>query len=126
MSDKMYTETEAQHLVAREVAKQRMGDMERMINEGEHRSVVSFAKLEAQINTLTNLVEKQSIAMEKDTNGLREEIKNDFATKVALKADFEKLNTKIDAQWAKLVTILRTISVVLVGLQFVLKFVHLG
>jgi seryl-tRNA synthetase len=126
MSDKMYTETEAQHLVAREVAKQRMGDMERMINEGERRSVVAFAKLEAQINTLTNLVEKQSIAMEKDTNGLREEIKNDFATKAALEADFEKLNTKIDAQWAKLVTILATISAVLAGLQFILKFVHIG
>jgi hypothetical protein len=121
--EKMMTESDAMHLVAREVAKQRMGDMERSIKEGELRTVASFSELKAQVGTLTTLVEKQSLHMEKATDNLREEIKKDFATKIEVAADFEKLNntitsnkdalnTKIDNQWQKLVLIFATITAI--------------
>lgn len=122
MPEKTFTETEAMHLVAREVAKQRMSDIERTIKEGEHRSVIAFSKLEAQIQALFNLVEKQSIAMEKANDGLREEIKKDFATKIEVAADFEKLNTKIDTQWSKLMLIVSTVTAVGVVANFLIKF----
>ena len=112
MSERMMSESEAMHLVAREVAKQRMGDMERSIKEGELRTVASFSELKAQVGTLTTLVEKQSLHMEKATDNLRDEIKKDFATKAEVTADFDKLNTKIDTQWGKLVLIFATITAI--------------
>lgn len=117
---------DAMHLVAREVAKQRMGDMERSIKEGELRTVASFSALREQVTALTYLIEKQSLHMEKATDNLREEIKKDFATKIEVSSDFEKLNTKIDTQWSKLVLIVTTVSIIGVALQFILKFVHVG
>jgi hypothetical protein len=110
--EKLFTEDEMTHAVAREVAKQRMSDMERSLKEGELRTVSSFSELKSQISTLTNLVEKQSLHMEKATDNLREEIKKDFATKLEVSSDFEKLNTKIETQWSKLVLIFATITAI--------------
>ena len=112
MTEKMMSESDAMHLVAREVAKQRMSDMERSIKEGELRTVASFSELNSKIGVLTALVEKQSLHMEKATDNLREEIKKDFATKIEVHSDFEKLNTKIDHQWSKLVLVVSTVTLV--------------
>ena len=119
----MYTEDEALHLIAREVAKQRMSDMERNLKESDNRAIIAFSKLEGQINALFALVEKQSASMEKATNGLREEIKKDFATKAEVESDFEKLNTKIDTQWSKLMLIVSTITAAGVVLQYLAKYI---
>jgi superoxide dismutase len=131
MSDeKMYTESEMRHLAAREVAQQRMSDIERNINQSEDRTLNAIAEIKTQIATLTNLVREQSSNMEKSQDNLREEIKKDFATKAELQSDFETLNTKIDTQWSKLVLIVSTVTTIgaLFGIlaQFVLKFLHVG
>lgn len=124
-----YTETEAQHLIAREVAKQRMADMERMINEGERRSVQSMAELKVQIANLALLIKEQSVAMEKNSDMLKKEIEKDFATKLEVndlsnrvESDFDKLNTKIDSMWGKLTVIVSTISAVGLVIQYFLGF----
>lgn len=117
MSEKTYTENEAMHLVAREVAKQRMADMERMISEGERRAVQAMAELKVQIGNLELLIKDQSAAMEKNAETLKKEIEKDFATKLELnelsnrvESDFDKLNTKIDSNWQKLTLIVSTIT----------------
>lgn len=108
--DKMYTEEELQHRLAREVAKQRLGDMERKIEEGEGRVAMGFAELKTQIGGLSNQLTSQSLNMEKATDDLRKEIKNEFASKEELDYKFMTLNTKIDTQWSKLVLIVSVIS----------------
>jgi hypothetical protein len=124
-----YTETEAQHLIAREVAKQRMSDIERMVNEGERRSVQSMAELKVQIANLALLIKEQSVAMEKNSDTLKKEIEKDFATKLEVndlsnkvESDFDKLNTKIDSMWGKLTVIVSTISAVGLVIQYFLGF----
>lgn len=124
-----YTETEAQHLIAREVAKQRMADIERMINEGERRSVQSMAELKIQISNLALLIKEQSVSMEKNSEMLKKEIEKDFATKIEVnslsnrvESDFDKLNTKIDSMWGKLTLIVSTISAVGLVIQYFLGF----
>lgn len=124
-----YTETEAQHLIAREVAKQRMADIERMINEGERRSVQSMAELKVQISNLALLIKEQSVAMEKNSDMLKKEIEKDFATKIEVnslsnrvESDFNKLNTKIDSMWGKLTVIVSTISAVGLVIQYFFGF----
>ena len=124
-----YSETEAQHLIAREVAKQRMSDMERMIGEGERRSVQSMAKIEVQIANLSLLIKEQSQAMDKNSDLLKKEIEKDFATKLEVndlsnrvESDFDKLNTKIDSLWGKLTLIVSTITAGGLVLQYFMGF----
>jgi len=124
-----YSETDAQHLVAREVAKQRMGDMERAIEEGERRSVQSMAEIKIQIANLALLIKEQSVSMEKNSDLLKKEIEKDFATKLEVndlsnrvESDFDKLNTKIDALWGKLTLIVSTITAGGLVLQYFMGF----
>ena len=124
-----YTETEAQHLIAREVAKQRMSDMERMIGEGERRSVQSMAEIKIQIANLALLIKEQSVTMEKNSDLLKKEIEKDFATKLEVndlsnrvESDFDKLNTKIDSLWGKLTLIVSTITAGGLVLQYFMGF----
>lgn len=128
--EKLYTESDLMHLAAREVAQQRMTDMERNIRQAEDRTLSAFSEIKTQIATLTNLVREQSAAMEKSQDNLREEIKKDFATKAELQSDFDTLNTKIDTQWSKLVLIVTTVTVIgtLFGVlaQFFLKFLKIS
>jgi len=129
MTEAKYTEADAQHLIAREVAKQRMGDMERMITEGERRSVQSMAELKVQIANLVILIKEQGVITEKNSDTLKKEIEKDFATKMEVNAlsnrvesDFDKLNTKIDSMWGKLTVIVSTISAVGLVIQYFLGF----
>ena len=124
-----YTEEEAQHLIAREVAKQRMTDIERMVNEGERRSIQSMSELKVQIANLALLIKEQSVAMEKNSDLLKKEIEKDFATKLEVndlsnrvESDFDKLNTKIDSMWGRLTIIVSTISAVGLVIQYFLGF----
>ncbi len=112
MTEKTYTETEMLHHAAKEVAKQQLIDLKSSMKEGELRTATSLSEVKAQLGSLMSLIEKQSASMEKTTDGLREEIKKDFATKAEVTSDFDKLNTKIDNQWGKLVLIFATISAI--------------
>jgi hypothetical protein len=125
--DKTYSETEAQHLIAREVAKQRMGDIERNTAEMERRFISLLSELKAQIANQTILIKEQSISMEKNSENLKREIEKDFATKLEVNglsnkvnSDFDKLNTKIDALWGKLTLIVSTITVAGLFVQYLI------
>lgn len=126
MNDKLYSEADVQLLIEKEVTKQRLGDMERMITDGERRSSVAFAEIKMQIGSLTTLVEKQGATMETANDALREEIKKDYATKPEVAAYFDKLNTKIDTNWAKLVLIISTISFLVILVQVGLRIFKIG
>lgn len=123
MTDKTYTEDEMQHMLAREVAKQRMGDMQRMIDANKNETQIGFTKLEVQLQQVLSMIEKNNVARTESFESLRREMKTDFATKADVDADFEKLNTKIDTQWQKIALVVGTISVIGgVIIQLVVKF----
>ena len=124
MSDeKTYTETEMQHLIAREVAKQRMGDMERMIEANKKETQIGFTKVEAQLTQVLTMIEKNNVDRSASFDALRREMKTDFATKSEVENDFEKLNTKIDEQWKRISLVVGVISVVGgIVIQLIVKF----
>lgn len=111
MSDeKLYTAAEAKNLVAHEVASQRLAAMERLNEERERRTVDELSAIKLQLSALPNLITTQSHAMEKATDELRKDISRDFASKEELNAKFDKLNTKIETNWSKLVLIVSVVT----------------
>lgn len=124
-----YSETEAQHLIAREVAKQRMADIERNISDMERRFISLLSELKVQLSNQTILIKEQSLSMEKTAESIKKEIEKDFATKLEVndlsnkvESDFDKLNTKIDSLWGKLTLIVSTITAGGLVLQYFMGF----
>lgn len=86
-----YTREEVDHLVAREVAKQRMADLERQIGSTNNEVVTMAAELKAQLTNIQRQIETQR-------GEIKSEIKEDFATKMELLA----LESKVDKMWLKI------------------------
>lgn len=147
--EKKYSEEEAMHLVAREVAKQRMADLERNMKDGEGRLQSALAELKIQIANQTILIEKQSTAFNKSITDFREEIdsefirqaaafqqaiasikeeiRKDFASKTDLhdlKAETEAkataIDTKVEKQWLTITATSGTIVAVALVVQYVI------
>lgn len=115
--EQLMSRDNADHYIAREVAKQRMADLERKIAENNNSFVTAFAEIKANISHQTALIEKQSESFSKATQNLRDDMDDDFAKKhdFALiearhKAITDAITQKIDAQWSKLIIIVVTIS----------------
>jgi hypothetical protein len=92
---KTYTEDDLNHMVAREVAKQRMDDMQRLLKEQEHATKNGFHDLKLQIQALSTQLGKASADMRIE---LRAEMERDFATKLVV-AD---LKASIASMWTKI------------------------
>jgi hypothetical protein len=115
MTEKTYTETEALHLVAREVAKQRMGDMEAKIAENDSKTATAMTELKLRIEGLHNLIEKQNLERVKTADSLREEIEKDFASKT----DLMILQNKVDQLWLRISVSIGTVIAVGMVLQYI-------
>lgn len=98
MTEKTYTEDEAMHLVAREVAKQRMGDLERTVRDGETKTAVGLAELKTQIGHVILMIDKKSL----EEDGIRKEFKKDIDKEFATKIDLQRLENKLDQMWLKI------------------------
>lgn len=88
----MLTRDEAMHLVAREVAKQRMTDMERKIAENESKTSVALTKIELQVAQVITMIKEQNIKAIEDKKEFKKEIESEFASKI----DLERLENKLD------------------------------
>lgn len=108
--DKAYTESELQNIVAQKLASQRMEDMQRMIDDNKKDVINGFAEIRTQLTGLTSMIEKNNKERDQAMTEFRRDVHNDFATKAEVSSDFEKLNTKIDTQWSKLVLIVSVAS----------------
>lgn len=93
MSEKMITETEAMHIAAREVAKQRMSDMERKIADNDHKTTVALTEIKQQISQVINMIDKQSAEQDKNDKELRSDIEKEFASKL----DLQRIESKLDS-----------------------------
>jgi len=90
-NDNTFTREEVDHLVAREVAKQRMADLERQLGSTNNEVVKMSAELRAQLTNILRQIEIQR-------SEIKAEIKEDFATKMDLLA----LESKVDKIWLKI------------------------
>lgn len=151
--DKKYTEEEAMHLVAREVAKQRMADLERKMNEGESRFMSMMSEIKVQIQNQTVLIEKQTSSFDKSIKDFREEIdgeftrqqeafakaidsikqeiRKDFASKTELhdlKAETDAkttaIDTKVEKQWLSITVTASTIVAVALVVQYLISAIN--
>jgi len=88
--EKNYTIDDVNHMVAREVAKQRMSDLERNLQQTNDQVVKMWAKFDASFEAI-------KLAIEGQEDNWRKEMERDFATKM----DLERLDAKVDKVWLK-------------------------
>ncbi len=117
MPEKVFTEDEAMHLVAREVAKQRMSDMERKIAENDHKVTVALTELKQQIAQVIIMIDKQSLDNDKNDKELKGEIEKDFASK----SDLIRLENKLDSLSKSIHTTIAVIAIVGAVIAWVLN-----
>lgn len=107
--EKLFTEEEVGHLVAREVAKQRMHDIERSIQTMKDDSLKMWAKFDAGFDSLQKAIENRDA-------DLRKEMERDFATKL----DLEQLKGEVSRIWLKVsVPVATIVSLITVGSHYI-------
>jgi len=104
----MISRDEAMHLVAREVAKQRMSDMEKKIAENDHKSVTALTEIKLQVAQVIVMIKEQNVQNVSDQRELKKEIEKEFASKF----DLERLENKLDKLWLKITVTVGTIVTV--------------
>jgi septal ring factor EnvC (AmiA/AmiB activator) len=117
MAEKMFTEDEAMHLVAREVAKQRMSDMERKISDNDTKTSIALAEIKTQIKQVINMIEKQSIEEDHTRKELKEEIERDFATK----SDLKVVEVKLDGLVTKIAMVVGTLTAIGLVIKWIME-----
>lgn len=93
-----YSSDEVQHIVAREVMKHRMGDLEVKLASVEASMTTLFSKLESSLAALSLQISKSSEMVKECREELRTEVDREFATKLEL----NRLESKVDKMWAKI------------------------
>lgn len=88
--EKIYSAQEVEHMVAREVAKQRLADLERALAQTNEQVVKMWAKFDASFESLQRAIDGQETK-------LRIEIERDFASKL----DLEQLKNEVGKIWLK-------------------------
>ena len=93
-----YTQTEVQHIVAREMAKQQIKQLEQGQIELNKKMLELKSELLTELHTLRVTLEKQPETLEKDFVSRMEALK--------MKSEVEKqvsdLENKVDSQWLKI------------------------
>lgn len=91
-NNSLYTESEVSHLVAREVMKLRMGDLETKLANNEKSLETMFAKVETSLENIN-----RSLAT------LSKSIWDDVEKSFVSKTDHELLKAKVDGMWGKII-----------------------
>lgn len=99
--EKLYTADDVQHMVAREVARQRMEDMERQLGTLTatlNKTVTEFnLKLDSINKNIIVNTDKLFLEFREDRKDLRDEIEREFASQKEL----IRLEGKVDKIWLK-------------------------
>lgn len=107
---KMYTESEVNHLVAREVAKQRISDLERQIGAMKNDHSKGFAQMEAKLDALGRTMEMQHQQLRESYHSEQVSLKDQIAKDYATKLDLAALDNKVDKLWLKITLPVGTIT----------------
>lgn len=124
--DAKYSEADVQHIVSREVMKQRLSDLEARIREGERKVSDMFSRIEAGQKEMFGRIEAgqemiRSI-VSRGTDQIREcrkEIEDDMREKYATKVSLERLEGKLNTFATKIIT---GVAVLMIVVQFVAPF----
>lgn len=124
-----YSQDEVRHIVAREVAKQQLQQLQSGQIELNKKMVEMVADFTAKLDGLTILISKQPEKMEKCRTELRREIEKDFPSKLEfntmenhLKTQIGLLDKKVDMQWLKVTIPLAVLSALITGIGVVLNY----
>jgi uncharacterized membrane protein len=116
MTEKMYTEAEAQLMADRAAMKTKMDDMASRVASTEQATKEGFNDIKVQISGLSQNIEKQMLA----EDGRREMLRVDFAKEFATKMEMQLLAHKVDTMWVKITVTVSSVVAVLMGLQYLL------
>jgi len=114
MSDesKQYSQTELDHIVARETAKNQMSDFKNSLALTNQANTQALADINAKITQIFSIMSEQNkehkLEREKLIEDLRKEIDKDFASKI----DMLNISNRLDQLWIKIsVAIVTTFSI---------------
>lgn len=111
-----YTQEEVQHIVAREVAKQRMADVERQVGTLSAGFTKATAEFNAKIDSLSNVMSDQHRQLREQLKAEQEDIKtwarDKFADQLHTQGELLRLEGKIDKIWLKVSIPVATITTI--------------
>lgn len=94
----MYSEADVQHLVAREVMRHRMGDLEAKLATHEKSVESMLTRMQGQLEEIQRSMATRSQEWQSIQTHILDKVKDDYASKVALLT----LEAKVDKMWAKI------------------------
>ena len=111
-----YTASEMQHLVAREVMKHRMTDLEQNLARSADNVDTMFGKVNIALAEIKQGIAMSDAHLKECRDDLRKEVDRDFATKLELQI----LEGKVDKMWAKITV---AVGVVVFLIQYLFTFI---
>lgn len=116
MTEQTYTKEELDAAVRAQAFEQmilsKFHEMGMLISAAETSHAQAIVHVTDRLDAMTVMIEGNAVERKKEHDKLRNEMKEDFATRLELDAAFDKLNTKIDTNWSKLVLIVGVVSTV--------------
>ena len=115
---KMYTEDDLNHIIARRVAKIQMDSLEGRISRNESDTNKGFSEMKAAIESLKETLQDSSLNIRKCRDELKKEIDDNFVYEDIFRLEMSAMDKKIDDQWKRI-----TLAVVVasVTIQFAFK-----
>ena len=115
---KMYTEDDLNHIIARRVAKIQMDSLEGRISRNESDTNKGFSEMKAAIESLKETLQDSSLNIRKCRDELKKEIDDNFVYEDIFRLEMTAMDKKIDDQWKRI-----TLAVVVasVTIQFAFK-----
>ena len=110
-TDRLYTADDVQHIVAREMARRQIEQLQNGQLETNKRLVEMTAAFNAELKSLREMIASQPAQVDACRSELRHEIERDFPGRI----EFLELEDKVDRQWLKITMILGTLSTVITG-----------
>jgi hypothetical protein len=124
-----YTEAEMQHVVARKMAEQQILQLQNGQLAIERKMVELVTGFNSKIESLIDMLQRQPEKMDKCRDDLKNEIKEEYPSKMDLmilenhmKTENEKTNKKIDLQWIKITVVVGTVVSVITVLGGIINY----
>ena len=114
---KMYTEDDLNHIIARRVAKIQMDSLEGRISRNESDTNKGFSEMKAAIESLKETLQDSSLNIRKCRDELKKEIDDNFVYEDIFRLEMTAMDKKIDDQWKRI-----TLAVVVASVTIQIAF----
>ena len=114
---KMYTEDDLNHIIARRVAKIQMDSLEGRISRNESDTNKGFSEMKAAIESLKETLQDSSTDIRQCRDDLKKEIEDNFVYEDIFRLEMTAMDKKIDDQWKRI-----TLAVVVASVTIQIAF----